>query len=92
MIPLTEGLVLTGGVSISSVIAAYIAIKVEVNKMKTDIEYIKKELAEEKKTVKDNYDSINSKLDIVIGSITDMRLLQKEQEIRQSELEKNQNK
>ena len=48
MIALAEGLVLTGGVSISSVVAAYVAIKVEVNKMKTDIEYIKKEIDEEK--------------------------------------------
>ena len=92
MIALAEGLVLTGGVSISSVVAAYVAIKVEVNKMKTDIEYIKKEIDEEKAVVKQNYDSINTKLDIVINTITDMRLLQKEQEVKQAELERNQNK
>ena len=56
-------------------IGGWIHMKVTIGALKTQLDYVEKELSEEKSGNKENYDKLNNKMDTLFGKISEVREL-----------------
>lgn len=72
-VTLFELLVSCGGL-IVGVISAWVHMRISVGSLKTEMEYVKKQLEEEKALNGENYKDISTKIDNIFKMLTDIKV------------------
>ena len=62
-----------GGLS-AGIVSAWVHMRISVGQLKTQIEYLEKQVGEEKSSNKENFDKFNDKLDNIVDTLVEIKV------------------
>ena len=67
-------LIAGGGGLTAGIVSAWVHMRISVGQLKTQIEYLEKQVDEEKVSNKENFDKFNDKLDSIAETLTQIKI------------------